>query len=157
MTKYVLGFFFSEDRERVLLIKKNRPEFLRGKLNGIGGHLESAESPLSAMQREFHEETGILTKMEEWIYYGLALPMQGEIIPADLPNLITTDPDEAILFIYYNFGDLSEAKSMTDEIVYDVSISELDNYNVEPSAKYFLDLILEKYTLSNHKDKITLP
>ena len=34
--KYVAGFMFSEDRRLVALIRKSKPEWQKGKLNGIG-------------------------------------------------------------------------------------------------------------------------
>ena len=62
--RYVLGFVFSLDASRVLLIWKNRPEWQKGKLNGIGGKIEEGELPIDAMKREFSEETSFagLTK-----------------------------------------------------------------------------------------------
>ena len=53
----VVGFLFDNSSENVLLIKKNRPAWQKGKLNGIGGKIEEDESPLNAMRREFKEET----------------------------------------------------------------------------------------------------
>ena len=55
---YVLGFAFSEDLKHVWLIRKQRPEWQRGLINGIGGKVEGLESPYEAMQREFKEEAG---------------------------------------------------------------------------------------------------
>ena len=54
---YVVGFLFSPDFKKVVLLRKNRPAFCDGKLNGPGGHVEPGESPEDAMPREFHEET----------------------------------------------------------------------------------------------------
>jgi 8-oxo-dGTP diphosphatase len=59
MQKYVCGFCFTEARDRVLLIKKKRPKWQNGRLNGIGGHIEPNELEIQAMKREFWEETGI--------------------------------------------------------------------------------------------------
>lgn len=59
MTEYVLGFYFLDPF--VLLIRKNRPDWQAGKLNGIGGHIEPGESPHDAMVREFREEAGSQT------------------------------------------------------------------------------------------------
>jgi 8-oxo-dGTP diphosphatase len=56
-THYVAGFAFDYARERVILIRKNRPAWQAGKLNGVGGHIESGESARGAMLREFEEET----------------------------------------------------------------------------------------------------
>jgi 8-oxo-dGTP diphosphatase len=58
MTKYVVGFLFDTLHRYVVLIKKNRPDWQKGKLNGVGGHIEDGETPLDAMIREFYEETG---------------------------------------------------------------------------------------------------
>lgn len=55
-TRYVVGFVFHDDE--VLLIEKNRPSWQRGRLNGVGGHVEPGETFLQAMVREFAEETG---------------------------------------------------------------------------------------------------
>lgn len=68
MNKYVLGFMF--DDKYILLIKKNRPEWQKDKLNGIGGHIKEGESSIKAMVREFAEETGVSTHMHEWTYMG---------------------------------------------------------------------------------------
>ena len=60
MIEYVCGFAFGgEAGELVVLIRKNRPAWQQGKLNGIGGHVEQGESYHDAMVREFEEETGL--------------------------------------------------------------------------------------------------
>lgn len=61
-TDYVCGFLFSTNEEEVALIHKARPKWQKGKLNGIGGHIERGEKPLAAMRREFHEETGVMVR-----------------------------------------------------------------------------------------------
>ena len=40
MERMVVGFAFTEDRRSVILIRKNRPEWQAGRLNGVGGHIE---------------------------------------------------------------------------------------------------------------------
>lgn len=57
---YVCGFVFScfEGEENVLLIRKHNPPWQRGRFNGIGGKIETGETPHTAMLREFVEETG---------------------------------------------------------------------------------------------------
>lgn len=70
MTKYVLGFAFSEQRGQVLLISKTHPKWQYGKLNGVGGHIEEGESPKEAMVREFAEEVGIHTRQTDWKYFA---------------------------------------------------------------------------------------
>lgn len=48
---YVVGFMFSSDKTLVTLIRKNRPKWMNGKLNGVGGKIEIGETPLQAMVR----------------------------------------------------------------------------------------------------------
>jgi len=69
MERYVVGFAFNKDAGEILLVKKLRPRWMRGLLNGIGGHIEKGEPPLDAMKRECKEETGI-TQIT-WIYKGI--------------------------------------------------------------------------------------
>ena len=66
LTLYVVGFAFSEDCTRVVLVKKKRPDWQAGKLNGVGGHIESGETPYEAVSREFKEETGVLIPQWRW-------------------------------------------------------------------------------------------
>jgi len=56
MTKYTVGFLFNKDFRLVCLIRKNRPAWQFGMLNGIGGHIEFNETPIDCMKREFNEE-----------------------------------------------------------------------------------------------------
>ncbi len=57
--KYVLVFIFNRDLDKVLLIQKNKPEWQKGNLNGIGGKVENKESNIRAVIRETKEETKI--------------------------------------------------------------------------------------------------
>ena len=62
----VVGFAFKGDQ--VVLIRKSRPEWQAGKLNGIGGKVEYFESPSDAMHRECLEETGVPV---DWVHRGV--------------------------------------------------------------------------------------
>lgn len=57
--EYVVGFLFHPQRQAVALIRKNKPEWQKGLLNGVGGKIEPGENPVEAMTREFTEEAGI--------------------------------------------------------------------------------------------------
>lgn len=59
MTYYVAGFLFSPDEETVTLVRKARPRWQEGLLNGVGGKVEDGETPVEAMIREFREEAGV--------------------------------------------------------------------------------------------------
>jgi 8-oxo-dGTP diphosphatase len=69
MNRYCLGFAFSHDFQTVLLIRKNKPDWQKGLLNGVGGKCEPNESPLSSMLREFHEEAGLETDANQWRHF----------------------------------------------------------------------------------------
>jgi len=67
--RFVLGFLFTRELRQVALIRKQRPSWQRGLLNGIGGHIElSDNSPAEAMRREFRKETGL--EITEWSEFG---------------------------------------------------------------------------------------
>lgn len=66
---YVCGFMFSRGWSQLALIRKAKPAWQRGKLNGIGGKIEDGESPMDAMLREFKEETGHQTRRADWNYF----------------------------------------------------------------------------------------
>ena len=68
---YVVGFLFNPDMTEVVLIKKNRPDWQKGLLNGVGGKIESGEDPITAMIREFKEETGIKLEKSLLRYIGI--------------------------------------------------------------------------------------
>lgn len=64
MIEYVAGFLFSQERDYVALIHKQKPNWQKGKLNAIGGKIEAGETPHQAMVREFAEEASV--EIDEW-------------------------------------------------------------------------------------------
>ena len=66
LERYVVGLLFSSSRDRVVLIRKQRPERLMGRWNGVGGKVERDEDPIHALHREFEEETGVATHHLAW-------------------------------------------------------------------------------------------
>lgn len=72
--QYVAGLVFHKNwfpaktgyMLEIALIKKNRPEWMAGKFNAVGGKIEPGETPVRAMVREFQEETGVLIPENEW-------------------------------------------------------------------------------------------
>ncbi len=73
MKEYVNSFMFCEDESKVVLIKKNNPEWQRGFFNGVGGKIEQGESPEQAIVREFEEETGVKTLENEWNLFAILI------------------------------------------------------------------------------------
>ena len=119
--RYVAGFLFDSNAEKIALIEKQRPEWQRWQLNGIGGKIERKteghtcyditcdmggfdpcncpyESPWEAMRREFSEETGVW--VEEW----------KEFCELD-------GPDYQVHFFYGYDNKVFDVDSLTDEKV----------------------------------------
>lgn len=107
MKQQVLGFLMSRDRRRVALIKKKRPEWMAGKLNGIGGTVEDGESAAEAMSREFREETGVTIPPYGWEPVGVMLmdSVEVQIYRAfdDLVEWVSTTTDEQVVTAYLGY------------------------------------------------------
>lgn len=91
---YVCGFMFANNH--VLLIKKLRPDWQCGKLNGIGGEVEDGESEGQAMRREFREETGI--DCDNWQRFCVLRDERGWAV-----------------HFFYGVGNIYSAQKTTDE------------------------------------------
>lgn len=113
-TKYVAGFAFDSAGSVVALIRKNRPDWQKGKLNGIGGHVEEGETPVAAMAREFREETGVEIGIQDWHRYA---HYRGEGFELDF-------------FLTFNDAVLN-AQSPTDEKVEFVRVATLYHHSWE--------------------------
>ncbi len=71
MTKrYTVGFLFSTDLSRVLLIHKLTPEWQKGRVNGIGGKYEGEETAHECIVREMREEAAVETTNDHWQHVG---------------------------------------------------------------------------------------
>jgi len=100
MIRAVCGFYFSDDRQQIVLIKKRRPEWQAGHFNGVGGKVEEGEFALDAMRREFEEETGL--RVEDWEPFCI--------------HLDETHRFEVTYFRAFGAG-VGSVKTMTDEVV----------------------------------------
>lgn len=101
ITEYAAGYCFDEAAEHVALILKARPAWMKGKWNGIGGHVELGETPAEAQRREFREETGVDVLPHEWRQFGLM-----------------TGPGYRVsLFVAYT-NDVENIRTVTDEQVF---------------------------------------
>lgn len=105
MIKYCLGFAFNWNRSEVILIEKNRPDWQKGHLNGVGGKVEIGEGPGMAMRREFKEETGLETSIDQWhlvstVYYpGCQVDVFTTMLaPSNFCNAQTTT-DEVVMLV----------------------------------------------------------
>lgn len=120
MIHYVCGLLFNNDFTKVVLIKKNRPDFLKDKLNGVGGHVEPNEEPIDAIRREFLEETG--QQVDDW------------------QTLWVTQSEDYRVDFYWASEDI-DVKSLTDE---EVSVHELKALplNLAPDIGWLIEKAL---------------
>ena len=61
---FVLALLYSVDRRRVVLMRRTRPAWQAGRVNALGGRLQSGESAAAAARREVREECGV--DVAEW-------------------------------------------------------------------------------------------
>lgn len=125
--EYVLGLLFSEDLSSIVLIRKNRPAWQAGLLNGVGGKIEPGEQPLYAVVREFREETGVATDPLRWRAF------------AELSG------DDFIVhcFAAFNTATLSAVKSATDEQVAAVPVARVARAACVLNLRWLIPLALE--------------
>lgn len=118
--KYTLGFIFSNDLERLILVKKSHPEFQKDRLNGIGGKIENGESQFETIRRESIEECGYHS--ETWKYFGIIkikkkadVYLFYDVCDKPLHEVVETKTDEEI-GIYSTIEILSSDYLLMDEI-----------------------------------------
>jgi len=115
----VIGFAFNSNYDLVIMIRKNRPQWQKGYLNGIGGKVEPEDyeeaisfpliTPFEvAMQREFKEEAGVDT--EGWEMFCKQIG-SGYILRCY--QIVLSD------------DDFDKCKSMTDELVVKICVNDI--------------------------------
>lgn len=129
----VVGFVFYPSSS-VYLIRKKRPNWQAGKLNGIGGHVKKGELPEQAMRRECLEEAGL--DISDWTYI---CHMQG---------------DDWYLHVYSTIiSARDELKTMTDEEIELINMHDLITAETIPNTKFLVHMAWEHmenpYTFKN--------
>lgn len=137
--KYVNGFMFSEDYKKVLLIKKNKPSWQKGLLNGIGGKVEGDENYHKAMTREFSEEVGI--DHDNW----------------DLFLDYNIKDEHKILFFVCSSNKLYEFERMEEEEPIIINVCDLNDYRFVDNLSFIVPLALWFYKNKSYmKDPVIL-
>lgn len=121
MMEASVGFVFDLNMTRVVLIRKNRPQWQAGLLNGIGGKKEGSETPVETMCREFREEAGVVTEETDWLPLAV---LQGEHFLIHAFYLVSRE-------VYSN------AVAQTDEWLEHWDVSELSESCV-PSVPWLI-------------------
>lgn len=137
--RYCLGFAFDNNHafQRVLLIKKTKPEWQCGKLNGIGGKIEPTDpTHKDAMVREFREETTIETTKKDWRLVGR------------ISGHNTENCGKWVVAIYsaiIPFVSQLPAKDPTEEKLTHIRVDELSwNRDVIPNLQWLIPLCLDE-------------
>jgi 8-oxo-dGTP diphosphatase len=132
---YVVGFLIDAQRERVALVRKNRPAWQNGRFNGVGGKVEASETPLEAMIREFREEAGADIRAWEPI-----ATVRGPEVRVDAYRGTDT---RVHYFRAFTDGDLDALVStQTDEPIVVMPIAEVSLHNAVPNATWLIPLAL---------------
>lgn len=126
--QYTVAFIFSRSPSgqlKVLLIRKNRPEWQTGKLNGIGGKVEESDPcPTYGCDREILEETGLRLP---WIQH--VATMNGKSC-------------EIWFFAYEISWELFiSARALTDEVLKVCDVDDLPP-DVIPNLRWLIPLAL---------------
>lgn len=127
-THYVLGFAFRDNCTSVVLIRKQKPKWQAGLLNGIGGKVEAGESPEQAMSREFKEECGVDVHPSHWRHYAR---MSGEQFAVDCFTLRDSDVWE-------------KAASQESEQVEKIHPDELDPEQCISNLPWLIELAVDE-------------
>jgi 8-oxo-dGTP diphosphatase len=129
MKNYVLGFLFNESMDSIVLIKKTKPDWQNGKLNGIGGKIEPHEpNPIDAMVREFEEETSVKTKNDDWKRFVVMTGINWQV------------------FCYFtkNENYFNNVKTTTEEEIVKISVSDVTVLNnVLKNLKWMIYLAID--------------
>lgn len=126
MVSYVVGF--AHDKHNILLIRKNRPDWQKGKLNGVGGKIEKGELPTAAMIREFREETGVYTLYSNWRLVCLLQFEQAQV------HVFEWETSSQVLTM---------ARTMTDEQLELVSVPEyVDRHDLIDNLHFLIPMML---------------
>lgn len=137
--EYTLGFMFSADLTRVVLIHKNKPAWQHGKLNGVGGKIDLADnSTCNAMAREFVEETGLLTAGSDWRYFA------------------EMSCDDFRVHCFTIKGDVSRCKTQESEPICAVGVSELPRLPLLSNVTWLVHLALDCLSGGPKRPKVAL-
>lgn len=135
--RYVVGFAFTPEKERVYLIRKARPEWQRGLLNGIGGKIENGETSEQAMVREFKEEAGLEVKTWEPV---VRLLIEG---------------NGAEIYFFRAFLNGERPSAQGDEPIFDYLISSIPCLRTIPNLRWLVPLALDSHVSGRNWIHIT--
>jgi 8-oxo-dGTP diphosphatase len=130
---YVLGFICDKNKEKFLLLRKNRPKYQEGFLNGIGGKVENNESYIECMIRETKEEIlyknkGFITYADNWEHI----------------TIFSFETGSVVCYVLYSDCDFTLFSEGEDQLVEIHEIKNIDYKECLPPLEDVLNLIINK-------------
>ena len=125
-----LCYVRSEGKTLMVLRDKKEGDIHFGKWNGLGGKIESGESPRDCVIREVFEESGI--KLENPILIGILT----------FPNF--TLGMDWYVFVFYSFIKIEELGDCDEGSLHLVRDEDLLDLNLWEGDRLFLPLVLKK-------------
>lgn len=120
---------FIEKNDEVLMIERAKKDaFAYRKLNGIGGHIEKGEDPLTAIRREVKEESGL--KIVDFFFHAV----------------ISIDVEEekgVCVFLFSANYDRGDVQSSQEGNLVWVKKNAVQDYPVVEDVPFLLDIIEE--------------
>lgn len=117
--EYVAGFLFDLALQEVVLIRKRRPAWQYGRLNGVGGKIEQTEEADEAMRREFLEETS--QDIDSWTKLA-----------------IIDYPEATVHYFAASSGKAKGVKSTGSEAVIRLAIDELHRHDLLEDCRWLV-------------------
>ena len=114
--------------EDTIFIRKNRPHYLKGLLNGVEGHIEPGEDPVEAMRRELKEETGQDISEKRW----------------SLGVVLDYEEEGYKIWVFRSSTTEDKLQQLTDEKVLWLSSTEMEHENFAPNVRWLLVLLRDQ-------------
>ena len=129
---YVVGIV--TDGSKILLLRKNNPDWQKGLYNGVGGKVDLDETPFEAIIRECQKEVGL--EISNWSEIE-TIPLQSGV-------------DLTYFFAVIEEEELKKAQGLEDERVEFFDIDNLPK-NILKDLKEQIDKIFLKIESKSHK------
>ncbi|MCT7912103.1 NUDIX domain-containing protein [Arcobacter lacus] len=129
---YVVGII--TDGSKILLLRKNNPDWQKGLYNGVGGKVDLDETPLEAIKRGCQKEVGL--EISNWSEIE-TIPLQSGV-------------DLTYFFAVIEEEELKKAQGLEDERVEFFDINNLPK-NILKDLKEQIDNIFLKIESKSHK------
>ncbi len=134
ITEYVLIFPFNKTCGSVWLITKEKPEWQKGSLNGIGGKIEAGETPMQAAIRELKEESGLKAKV---------------LIPVGEMRGVNNDGSFFAIFIF-TLKTSKMLKTMESEPIGEYLVDAVKLYQTIGNVPMLIEACIYKLTGTSH-------